>query len=893
MTTNLAKWASNNGQIIKSGLPNDRRAKFLPSVFGFAYDLLRYECYLGNIGCYELCMLRPGSSEGAGTMNKRTEVAGRARRASSRVTACKPASRERDEPSSPSEQQDEEAKMSIEHRARPKLLEPGLLTFVPGLERHRAPGGGACVVSLAPGDEIALTDHEGCQRCEVVVLGADGGEDFGALGLDAREPASGLAALAGGASDDGRMISQALKAAGLEPSTVNASVLFGDGTPAGETASFTADRAALCIVVAPGGPMRVDQQDPPTAIRVTVQRATVDPGIERPLPPPLADPRLDSRIRKATAQAYEVKAGEFIQVIDVDGRECSDFQAFHRGDLERGVVSELDATTTRYIMGALYPGPGLFSKFYDEAQRPLVEVVRDTCGRHDTFGLACTAKYYEDMGYPGHVNCSDNFSAALAPYEIAPRKGWMAINFFYNTVVDPATNRISFDEPWSRPGDYVLMRALTDLVCISSACPCDIDNANAWNPTDIHVRVYPEKNVFSKAIAYRMTTDAEPQLTRETAFHARTSELTRNFVEYNGYWLAKSYTNHGAVAEYHACREGAVVMDLSALRKFEVHGPDAEQLLQHTLTRNVLKIADGQVSYSAMVNETGGMLDDGTLFRLGHDNFRWIGGSDYGGIWLREQAEKLSLKVWVRNSTDQLHNLAVQGPKSRDILKNVVWTPPAQPSVEKLGWFRFAIGRIGDHNGTPIVVSRTGYTGELGFEIWCHPKDGPDVWDAVWQAGEPHGLMPMGLDALDMLRIESGLIFAGYEFDDQTDPFEAGIGFAVALKAKANDDFVGKEALMRRKEHPSRVLVGLELEGNEAAANGDCVHVGRSQIGTVTSGMRSPILRKNIALCRIAVEHATLGTAVEVGKLDGHQKRIPATVVRFPFYDPEKSRVRA
>ncbi len=153
--------------------------------------------------------------------------------------------------------------------------------------------------------------------------------------------------------------------------------------------------------------------------------------------------------------------------------------------------------------------------------------------------------------------------------------------------------------------------------------------------------------------------------------------------------------------------------------------------------------------------------------------------------------------------------------------------------------------------------------------------------------------MPMGLDALDMLRIEAGLIFAGHEFDDQTDPFEAGIGFAVALQAKANEDYIGKEALTRRKAHPSRTLVGLELVGNEPAAHGDPVHVGRSQIGVVTSGMRSPILHKNIALCRMAVEHAARGTAVEVGKLDGHQKRIPATVVRLPFYDPEKTRLRA
>ena len=238
-----------------------------------------------------------------------------------------------------------------------------------------------------------------------------------------------------------------------------------------------------------------------------------------------------------------------------------------------------------------------------------------------------------------------------------------------------------FDEPWSRPGDYVLLRALTDLVCVSSSCPDDIDPANGWNPTDIHVRTYSDKQSFSRAVAYRMTPDAEPQLTRETAFHPRFSALTRNYTEYRGYWLPTRFSNDGPVAEYWACRERAAIMDLSPLRKFEVTGPDAESLLQYALTRNVRKLAIGQVVYTAMCYEHGGMIDDGTLFRLGENNFRWIGGDDYGGVWLREQAEKLGLKAWVRSSTDQLHNVAVQGPKSRDILREVVWTPPAQPLV--------------------------------------------------------------------------------------------------------------------------------------------------------------------------------------------------------------------
>src|SRR5829696_6194499 len=301
-------------------------------------------------------------------------------------------------------------------------------------------------------------------------------------------------------------------------------------------------------------------------------------------------------------------------------------------------------------------------------------------------------------------------------------------------------------------------------------------------------------------------------------------------------------------------------MDLSPLRKWEILGPDAEALMQHAVTRDVRRLADGQVVYTALCNETGGMIDDATVFRIGADNFRFVGGDEYDGVHLKRLAEQRGLRVWIKPTTDELHNVAVQGPLSREILSEIVWSPDAQPKLAELKWFRFLIGRIGAYDGTPIIVSRTGYSGELGYEVWCHPSDAPAVWDAIWAAGAPRGMKPLGLDALDMLRIEAGLIFAGYEFDDQVDPFEAGIGFTVAL-----------------------------------AGDGDCVHEpgGRSQVGVITSGTRSPTLRKNVALCRMAVQYAEPGTAVEVGKLDGHQKRIPATVVRFPFYDPDKTRPRS
>jgi aminomethyltransferase len=780
--------------------------------------------------------------------------------------------------------------MSTDQLSGPRLLVPGLPTPGAGTERYYVSGASATVLSLDVGDLIEIVNLAGRQPCELVAFDQRGQSNPGLLGGADNGPATGTQSILTERRTDARRVRAGLEAVGLNLDAASKTDVFVPETPAGERRSFTATEALAVIVAAPGHDMDTHHQDPPTDLLVFIHRATAPEAGDILLPTPLADMTQDIFVERRTAYAFEVKAGEFIQIIDIEGRECSDFQAFDARALQGDIEQCLDATVTRSLMGASYPGPGLFSKFYDVTMAPLIEVIQDTVGRHDTFNLACTAKYYDEMGYPGHVNCTDNMNAALDPYGVAARMGWEAVNFFYNTNLDDA-NQIFLDEPWSRPGDYVLLRALTDLVCVSTACPCDIDAANGWTPTDIQVRVYPATNTFKKATAFRMSADAEPELTRESGFHPRTSELTRNFTEYQGFWLANSYTDHGAIGEYWACREQAAMIDLSPLRKYEVTGPDAEELLQTCLTRNVRKLADGQVSYTAMCYPTGGMIDDGTVFRLGRENFRWIGGSDASGLWLRQQAQERGLRAWVRGSTDQLNNVQVQGPNSKAILQELMWTRPDQPTIDELGWFRFTIARVGGHDGIPIVVSRTGYTGELGFEVFCHPKHSPQVWDAIWDAGQGHGLTPMGLEALDILRIEAGLIFAGYEFCDQTDPFEAGIGFTVPLKSK-EDDFIGRDALVRRKENPQRTLVGLALAGGEPGANGDGVFIGRNQVGEITSGTISPTLSANVALARLAVDYAEIGTEVQVGKLDGHQKRIPASVIRFPFYDPDKTRVR-
>ena len=771
------------------------------------------------------------------------------------------------------------------------IITPGLPILPHGVERHPVPGGGSRAVEVRKGDEIIVLDREGLQPGELVAFAPDRTSDAAMLGATGKgQPARIIETLADGAPS-GRAVLDALAAAGFDLASGDAVSVFAEGSRPGDTAQFTAECDGLLVIAAPGGPMAPEAQDAPSELILYIRRA--DPGpvkTELGPPDPLADPLLDANIRPGNAYAYEVRKGEYIQILDVKGRECSDFQAFSRRALDNGLEREIDPTTTRSLTGQLYPEPGIPSKYWSVDHEPLVEIVQDTCGRHATFGLACTARYYDDLGYPGHVNCSDNMNRDLARFDIRLRGGWPAINFFFNTMLD-ATNAIGMDDPWSRPGDYVLLRALSDLVCVSTACPCDIDPANGWNPTDIQVRTYRANEDFNRSIGYRKSAEAELEDTKKTGFHDCFARHTRDFVEYNGYWLANQMTNHGALAEYWACREKAAVMDLSPLRKYEVTGPDAEELMHLCVTRNMRRLAVGQVVYTAMCYEHGGMIDDGTVFRLADTNFRWIGGNDTSGLWLREQADKRRLNAWVRNSTDQLHNIAVQGPLSREILADVFWTPPKQPTIDELGWFRFTIARIGGFDGKPVVISRTGYSGELGFEVFCHPKDAEAVFDAVWAAGEPKGMIPLGLAALDMLRIEAGLIFAGYEFSDETDPFEAGIGFTVPLKTK-QEDFIGRVALEERKAHPHRKLVGLEIESGLVPSSGDCIRIGKAQIGTVTSAMKSPMLGKTIALARLDVVHAQPGTALEIGQLDGQQKRLKATVTAFPHFDPGKERVK-
>nr|WP_067285672.1 aminomethyltransferase family protein [Marinobacterium profundum] len=615
-----------------------------------------------------------------------------------------------------------------------------------------------------------------------------------------------------------------------------------------------------------------------------------DAAAELPLPPVLGRVREEFRVERASARAYTVKKGEYIQVIDVQGRQCSDFMAMDSQALAQGIERHIDSTVTRTLAAGAYPAPGLHDKFFDQDMNPLLAVVQDTVGRHDTFALACTEYGYAERGYPGHLNCSDNISAVYREYGIAPRKAWPAINFFFNSWINAHENSLRSDEAWSRPGDYVVMRALTDLTCVTTACPDDIDPINGWNPTDIHVRIYHPDAPIRRAVAYRSTAEAKPYMSRETPFHPRTSQLTRRFHSARNYWIPQVFDATGAIEEYWACRNAVTIQDMSNLRKLDICGPDAERLLQLALTRDASRLAVNRGFYALVCSAQGTVEDDGTLFRLAPDLFRWCCGSDESARILEALAREHDLKVWIRDLTLKLCNIAVQGPKSRDLLRSVVFTQPGQPEFENIKWFGCAIARLNNRDGLPFMLTRSGFTGELGYELFCDQRDAVALWDAIMRAGEPHAVTPMGGEALEMLRIEAGLMINGAEFGDGSDPDEAGLGFAVDMR---NEVFTGRAAIVRNQQAPRKVLVGLELDGQEIPLHGEHLYIDRQPVGVITSATRSPELGKVIALARVAVELGTPGQILEVGRLDGHMKRQRATVCALPFIDPSRTKARA
>ncbi len=279
------------------------------------------------------------------------------------------------------------------------LLSSGLKAVDRSFESWWVRPGSATAVELRAGDRVTVIDPDGGQPAELTLLAPDGRVDPGALGAGAADaPATVLRGLLESGADLGFLGD--LHARGLRPDEARALRLFGPDGPPGASQTFECERDALLVTAAPGGRI-VDGDPPASALVVEVKRAQPRAEVDAELPQPLAEPRLDFRVDKASALAYEVRAGEFIQIIDVKGKQCSDFLAFHRAKLERGLERGMDGVTTRTLMGSAYPTPGLYSKFFDVDMDPLVQVVRDTVGRHDTFAPGLHAQVLRGHGLPG------------------------------------------------------------------------------------------------------------------------------------------------------------------------------------------------------------------------------------------------------------------------------------------------------------------------------------------------------------------------------------------------------------------------------------------------------------------------------------------------------------
>ena len=739
-------------------------------------------------------------------------------------------------------------------------------------------------LGVSAGDVVSITNVDGSSAAWLTAISEDD-RNFCLTALDLPPRAQAPLDLA---AFDSRMMAETVESRGGAIADASAFRLFDGSSAAGDIFVTRVTRAAELFVIVPAEQHFLSRGG---GGRMSVSVKPNRQGSSGPtLPRPLGRIRDEWRVRRGTAKAYELRKGQFVQVIDVEGQQCSDFMAMRCDALDAGLERHIDSTVSRTMSRSAYPLPGLHDKFFDQDIRPLLALRRDTVGRHDTFALACTARGYEERGFPGHINCSDNISGEFAPYGIRPRRAWPAINFFFNSWIDWEDNNIATDEAWSRPGDYVAMQALTDLVCVSTACPDDVDPINGWNPTDIHVRIYEEDTSISHSVSWRAHPDDAGRLTAHSPFHPRTSRLTSSFSAARDLWMPTQFDATGAIGEYWACRKAATLQDMSGLRKFDIVGPDALELLQHCMTRDVSRLSQHRGLYALMCDARGSVLDDGTLFRLEDTAFRWCCGCDNSALHLREQAEKLGLNARVLSLGGKMPNLALQGPKSRDILRDIVFTQPSRPSIDNLRWFGFTIARLRDRDGPMFMLCRTGFTGELGYEIFCDQDDALKIWDGVVEAGLSHGLVAMGGMALDLLRIEAGLMVAGAEFGADSDAMESGLGFAVDFR---KPDFIGRAALARNSAAMRRKLVGLRFAGNEAPAHGDRVYAGREQVGVVTSACASPQLGHAIAMARVAIEDAEEGRTLEVGKLDGHMKRLPAIVVALPFIDPDREKVRA
>ncbi|HEY8204354.1 MAG TPA: aminomethyltransferase family protein [Pyrinomonadaceae bacterium] len=388
-----------------------------------------------------------------------------------------------------------------------------------------------------------------------------------------------------------------------------------------------------------------------------------------------------------------------------------------------------------------------------------------------------------------------------------------------------------------------------------------------------------------------------------TPFHERTLALCEslNYREWSGYYAVSAYETHHD-HEYNAIRNAAALIDISPLFKYRVTGRDATKLVDRIITRDLRKVSVDQVIYTPWCDEHGKVIDDGTVSRLEENVYRWTA-ADPSLRWFTQNAA--GLDVHLEDISESVAALAVQGPTSGRLLKQVV----EDAGIENLKYFRVTKGRIA---GVPVEISRTGYTGDLGYEIWMAAADALKVWDALVEQGRAFDIKPTGMLALDVARIEAGLLLIDIDFNSSKkaliepqkySPFEMGLGRLVNLD---KNKFVGQSALLEEKKRgAAKQIVGLEIDwpavekiyesvglppavSSIASRVAVPVYSNGTQLGKATSTTWSPTMKKMIALATLKNDFAKTGTNVEIEiTVEAVRHRVPAVVTKTPFYNPK------
>ena len=369
---------------------------------------------------------------------------------------------------------------------------------------------------------------------------------------------------------------------------------------------------------------------------------------------------------------------------------------------------------------------------------------------------------------------------------------------------------------------------------------------------------------------------------KRSAFYDVQDQLGAEWTDWEGWAWADHFGD--PAAEHEATRNASNIWDESPLRKWDMKGPDALALADVLFTNDMAALEIGQVRYGAICDENGMMIMDGTIFKLADDHCFSITSYDSDLDWYKQVASGSGMDVEIEDVTAEMPHLQVQGPKSREILSQIT----EGIDLSELRYFRFAENvTVG---GVPCLLSRTGYSGELGYELYCEPARAADLWNAVLEAGKPQGMLPIGLSAIETLRIESGLLFPDVDyFQHKTDPFEVRLDKVV--KPDKPGDFIGKEALRRiASEGTARLLTTLRIEGDDTPEYGAAVTQDGSEVGIVRSPAKSVTFGDQIAMASIDRELNSDGARVEVALGDG---TVGATVAAFPLYDTEKTRPRS